>query len=189
MRNDDSTITSVDTMETESFVQVNNSRSDGPTLSLTGAPRHAVIGVESPMKSTDVCFTVQAGELPDNDDERAPVDIIVALDISGSMGGGKLALCKRSMETLLRQLLPSDRFSLIVYSHEARVLVPLQRVTLEQKTKALKLIRELRASGGTNMSAAVGLAAAEISTVFCGSTRCCTTRYPCQYQSHSWALW
>eukprot|EP00522_Entomoneis_paludosa_P017379 CAMPEP_0172450458 /NCGR_PEP_ID=MMETSP1065-20121228/8779_1 /TAXON_ID=265537 /ORGANISM="Amphiprora paludosa, Strain CCMP125" /LENGTH=533 /DNA_ID=CAMNT_0013202239 /DNA_START=1 /DNA_END=1602 /DNA_ORIENTATION=+ len=149
-------------METESFVQVGHGR----PLTMTGTPRFHTIGLGNDATTTDLCYTLKAGELPDNDEERAPVDIIVALDKSGSMQSrGKLDLCKKTLVELLRQLLPQDRFGLITFSHNSYITIPIQRMTADHKAAATKAIKNLKAGGGTNMSSAVGLSAQEIRTI------------------------
>jgi len=176
MRSDESTIATLETMETESFVQVDDHTT---TLTMTGAPRHAIIGLgtfqpsvsgsnggRTKMTMTDVCFSLCAGEMSDNDEERAPVDLVVALDRSGSMySRGKLDLAQKTLIMLLQQLRPQDRFGLITYSNEAQITVPILHMTDEHKNRASKAIKNLTAGGGTNMSAAVGTAAQEIRTI------------------------
>lgn len=163
MKNDDSNLATMEALEIESFVHVED---ESNPLTITGAPKHAVIGLNEGMSVTDLCFTLQARELPENEMDRAPVDVIVCLDKSGSMSGrSKLDLSKKTLGLLLRVLLPQDRFGLIIYNHEAQVLVPIRRTTREHKDSASKAIRSLSAGGGTNMSAAVGLAAQEMDTI------------------------
>jgi hypothetical protein len=92
MRNDTSTATTDVTMETEaltgaddaySFVHVEASLPED-AVSLTVIPKHEVIGVDANKSTTEICVSMKAAELPDDDETRAPVDIIIALDVSGS---------------------------------------------------------------------------------------------------------
>lgn len=54
---------------------------------------------------SQICATVKASELPAGDEfARASVDIVVALDVSGSMRVEKLDLCKMTLNLLLREL-------------------------------------------------------------------------------------
>lgn len=180
MRNDDDTLTSLDdTTEAESFAQVENA----VPLVVAGFPLYSTIGLNAvdpsarstsrpllgdgrAMTKTEVCFSFRAGDIPESEEARAPVDIIVALDTSGSMcSSHKLELCKTTLIVLLRQLLPQDRFGLISYHSTAEISVPLQRVTSNHKAEAMKKILSLQADGGTNMSAAVGLSAQEMRTI------------------------
>lgn len=133
-------------------------------LSLTAIPKHATIGLGSSLTTTHVCVNIKGKEIQvDDDNARAPVDIVVALDVSGSMTyDSKLDLCKQTLEQLLSLLLPTDRFGLVSYETNARVEIPLQKMTSIHKDTALRKIRSLHPHGCTNISAAIGLATQEM---------------------------
>jgi hypothetical protein len=96
MRNDNSDDwTAVSTMETESFVEVR--RVDNAALDFVVTPRHGMVGMDSSMATTQACVTITACEIPDDDDKRAP-------DVTTSMYGKKLELCKRTLE--VRSIFP-----------------------------------------------------------------------------------
>mmetsp|Transcript_2413 Transcript_2413/g.4479 ORF Transcript_2413/g.4479 Transcript_2413/m.4479 type:complete len:555 (+) Transcript_2413:2636-4300(+) len=153
------------------------------TLDVKVTPRHDIIGTKSSLESTEFCTTVTARELvapepatalktnPHDDNEaavatgRAPVDIVVALDISGSMNGRKLDLCKDTLCLLLRELSSQDRFGLVVFGDEARLEIPTRKLTKETKEAALSRIKSLGTDGCTNMSGGIGLAAQELHAV------------------------
>jgi len=158
MRNDDITAATTDTMDTESFVDVHAE----DALSVTVLPKHDVIGIDAKMMTTtQICVNMKARELPD-EDKRAAVDIIVVLDISGSMTGKKLQLCKVTLEMLLRVLAPDDHFALITYSSNANIEIPARKMTASNKEAALKKIKSLHTIGSTNISAGIGLASQEM---------------------------
>lgn len=135
------------------------------TLALSLTPKNDTIGVKSELTSALICATIKARTLPE-ENERAPVDIVVALDISSSMTGGeKLGLCKLTIEQLLRNLLPHDRFGLITYSDDAVIKAHLQFMTNENKQKVLSTVKNLHAHGSTNISAAIALSFQELQSV------------------------
>jgi Mg-chelatase subunit ChlD len=143
MRNDSSVSddwTAATTMETKSFVNVgsNVGRVDNAALDFVVTPRHVIVGMESNMATTQACVTITACEIPDDDDKRAPVDIVVALDVSTSMYGKKLELCKRTLEMLLRILSSKDQFALISYGSNATVEIPARNMTNENKEMAFQ---------------------------------------------------
>ncbi|CAB9519352.1 von Willebrand factor type A domain containing protein [Seminavis robusta] len=140
-----------------SFVNVNT-----PTLHVTTSPRHESIGLGAGLTQTQVCVNMKARELPDDDEQRAPIDLIVGLDVSGSMNNGKLELCKKTLLMLLRVLYPKDRFGLICFAENAKIEVPVQRMTEANKARCVEKVRALRTRGCTNMSAAVGLVCEEM---------------------------
>jgi len=150
--------------EEESFVDLMDlDQSEAVALTLT--PKNSTIGVDANVTTTQICATMRARKLP-AEVSRAPVDVLVALDVSSSMtGGDKLSLCKLTLELLLRHLLPQDRFGLITYSSDANVEVPLQLMTNKNKNETLQKIKALRANGCTNISAALSLALQELRAV------------------------
>jgi Mg-chelatase subunit ChlD len=174
MRNDTTTVATEATMETESltgadetytFVNVEASLPAEDAVSLKVIPKRKVIGVDANESTTEICVSMKAADLPDDDEMRAPVDIIVTLDVSGSMNGTPLALCKRTLEMLLRVLLPQDRFGLVTYASEARVDFPAKKMTADNKEAALVKIKSLHTRGQTNISAAIGLASLEMQAI------------------------
>jgi hypothetical protein len=74
-----------------------------PALELTVSPRHLVIGTSLHLSKTQCCGSLTAIDLPTDDgkDARAPIDIVVALDVSYSMRGEKLQRCKESLAVLI----------------------------------------------------------------------------------------
>lgn len=64
-----------------------------PSLEFSLAPHRGEIGVRSTEFVSQICATVKACELPSGDAfARAPVDIVVALDVSGSMASTEFKL-------------------------------------------------------------------------------------------------
>ncbi|CAK9050205.1 unnamed protein product [Durusdinium trenchii] len=101
--------------------------------------------------------------------DEVPMDLIVVLDVSGSMNwpvdgalrsGGvpRLALAKDALMALLPKLRPDDRFGLATFSNEGRVIQPLTFVSILQQDELQERIVALQAGGGTTISA--GLEAA-----------------------------
>jgi Mg-chelatase subunit ChlD len=167
MSYDNSTVATTASMETESFVNVDTHAA----LSVSVLPKNDVIGMDAmtneqeKITTTEICVSIKARDLPDNEDERAPVDIIVALDVSGSMSGQKLHLCKRTLDLLLRVLLPQDRFGLVSYGSDARLEIPARHMTADNKQVALQKISALTTCDRTNISAAIGLATQEMRAI------------------------
>lgn len=131
-----------------------------PSLEFQVAPLRQSIGLKSSEFTTQICATIKACELP-NDDAfaRSPVDIVVALDVSGSMRVEKLDLCKKTLHLLLRELHHEDRFGLISFSEDATIEFPIQKVNEENKRNALHSIDRLSVRGLTNIASAISLAA------------------------------
>ena len=147
----------------ESFVKIGDT--NPPSLSLKITPRHSIIGVDTGKKITEFCATVTARNLPEDDSARAPVDIMVALDVSGSMDGQKLDLCKTTLSVLLRELSSLDRIGLVSFGSDAKLEIPLRKLTPINRDYALAKIKSLVTRGCTNMSGGIGMAAHEIKSI------------------------
>ncbi|KAI3857216.1 hypothetical protein MKW98_010630 [Papaver atlanticum] len=82
---------------------------------------------------------------------RAPIDLVTVLDTSGSMIGTKIQLLKRAMGFVIANLGPSDRLSVIRFSHNASRLFPLLLMNDSGKQRALHAVNSLVAGGGTDI--------------------------------------
>jgi hypothetical protein len=106
-----------------------------------------------------VLIHLKAPHSPASLSSRAPLDLVTALDVSGSMAGSKLALLKRAMSFLIDALGPSDRLSVIAFSSTAWRLFPLRKMTAFGKQQSLQAVSSLVANGGTNIGEALRKAA------------------------------
>lgn len=79
---------------------------------------------------------------------RKRADILLVLDISGSMEGDKLELAKAGVESFLLRLLPEDRVGLLVFADQPRMLVDLAPLT-ENMINLQSGIERMQAQGGT----------------------------------------
>lgn len=78
-------------------------------------------------------------------------DMVIVLDRSGSMSGQKLDDAKRAVFNLLADLSPADRFALVAYSGQARVVSGLAAVTPQARSSIAEAVSGIRAAGGTNL--------------------------------------
>ncbi|EJK76792.1 hypothetical protein THAOC_01427 [Thalassiosira oceanica] len=84
-----------------------------------------------------------------------PKDVILVIDVSGSMGNhGRLSLAKEAATTVIETLTVADRFAIIPFSHEARFIggpsETLLRATKDNKDRLVSEIENLYAEGSTN---------------------------------------
>ena len=63
----------------------------------------------------------------------APIDLVVVIDKSGSMRGGKLELVQQSAEFMVQQLKDDDRVSVVSYDTNVTTDIPLTAMTKEGK--------------------------------------------------------
>ena len=85
--------------------------------------------------------------------EVSPVDLIVVLDRSGSMGGQKIEDAKRAILQLIGRLDETDRLGLVAYANDVQVVSPLVPVTGAGQEGLSALVRTIGPGGGTNLGA------------------------------------
>ncbi|OMO70493.1 Zinc finger, RING-type [Corchorus capsularis] len=82
--------------------------------------------------------------------DRAPIDLVAVLDVSGSMSS-KLRLLKRAVCFIIQNLGPSDRLSIVTFSASAQRILPLRRMSSSGHDDAIRAVNGLTSSGGTNI--------------------------------------
>ncbi|MFT5473389.1 MAG: Ca-activated chloride channel family protein [Kiritimatiellia bacterium] len=93
-------------------------------------------------------------------EKRAPVNVAIVLDRSGSMSGDKIRNARAAAIEALKRLGPDDIFSLVTYNHAIDTLVPAQRV--KNVDHIIRQINGVTASGDTALFGGVSQAAAEV---------------------------
>jgi Ca-activated chloride channel family protein len=85
-----------------------------------------------------------------------PRDIVLVIDVSGSMSGRKIEQARAAGRQLLQTLTPSDRFRLIDFSSDVRSFRDGWSVaTAGNVHEATEYLDALRANGGTNIQGAL----------------------------------
>ncbi len=95
---------------------------------------------------------------PARTDKVAPIarELIFVVDTSGSMGGVSIEQARASLSLALRQLRPGDRFNLIEFNNRHRALFrTAMPATRHHVAQAQEFVRQLQASGGTEMMSAL----------------------------------
>ena len=96
-------------------------------------------------------------------EQKSRVNLCIALDRSGSMlGMNKIQNARAAAVAALNMLGENDRFSLIAYDSQARVLIPSTRVTDANRRELIETINAVKPGGMTALFAGVSLAANEI---------------------------
>lgn len=92
---------------------------------------------------------------------RAPKDVTIVLDHSGSMNGEPLAQAKLAAEEIADALVPGDKVNVISFDDGAdRLFARPQPVTDETRRQTLSYLRAITPAGGTDIALALRLALA-----------------------------
>lgn len=127
-------------------------------VKLEAIPSHGVVLAGKPQK---VYLKISlVGASPARREERAPINIALVLDRSGSMSGQKIQNARKAAIRVMDYLNRDDVFSVVAYSSEAQVLLPATK--LHDKSSAREAIRSIRANGGTALHAGVVRGAGEV---------------------------
>ena len=108
---------------------------------------------------------LEIGVAADGMPERGPrtaVNAVLIIDRSGSMAGEKIARARDAARALVAELDGEDRIAIVDFASDAHVLVPSSPATPALKESALAQVGGLRATTGTNLSAALDLAAPQL---------------------------
>ena len=93
---------------------------------------------------------------PANAARETPRDIVLVIDVSGSMAGRKIEQARAAGQQLLRSLTSTDRFRLIAFSSDVRSFREGWSVATGASLRAAgEYLDGLRANGGTNIQAAL----------------------------------
>jgi Ca-activated chloride channel homolog len=91
---------------------------------------------------------------------RAPVNVGIVIDRSGSMSGEKIERAKEAAITAVEMLKPDDIISIITYDDSVNVLVPSTK--LSDRSSIIQSIRNLQPGGSTALFAGVSKGAGEV---------------------------
>lgn len=103
--------------------------------------------------------SVIGGEAPEATD-RAPINIAIVLDQSGSMSGQKIADAREAAKMAVARLQNNDTVSIVTYSSNVNVLVPSTK--LNDKKAVYEAIDSITTGGSTALFAGVSKGAEEI---------------------------
>ena len=130
----------------------------GETLTLQLVPERGYIVKNSPQ---EVVIKIDLSAIADRTKvRRTPLNLAVVLDKSGSMTGAKIEKTKQAAMQLVDRLQPDDIFSLVIFSDEARVVVPAQHVG--NKAALKEKIEAIEAGGSTALYAGVKMGADQL---------------------------
>jgi len=125
-------------------------RSDPAGIALSAAvDRRAVLHNGDGTVHIEVTIRTPPAERPA---VRQATDMIVIVDRSGSMSGGKIYFAQEALRQLIDRLRPEDRFGLVAYDTYAQTLIPLEYASDRAQKRWRHVVDRLNVRGNTNMS-------------------------------------
>ena len=85
--------------------------------------------------------------------KKAPLNLSLVLDRSGSMGGEKLMNVKKAVVYIINQMSSTDILSIVFYDTDVNVLLEPQR--LENKEAIIKKVNEINSGSSTNLEGGI----------------------------------
>ncbi|MBD0270277.1 MAG: VWA domain-containing protein, partial [Cyanobacteria bacterium Co-bin8] len=92
-------------------------------------------------------LAVAVAAVADGSRGSAPLNLCLVLDQSGSMAGQPLKTVQQAASRIVDNLKPEDQLSVVIFNHQAKVLIPQQPVLDPIRIK--QQIAGIRATGGT----------------------------------------
>lgn len=122
-------------------------------LSVKAFTEFPAVAASEPVLDFAVLVRMRAPSLLDDacQVERASIDLVTVLDVSGSMAGSKLFLLKRAVCFVIENLGPADRLSIVSFSQSAHRIFPLRKMTDGGREDARLAVNSLYADGGTDI--------------------------------------
>ncbi|MFZ4601952.1 MAG: vWA domain-containing protein [Caulobacterales bacterium] len=117
-------------------------------LDLSLTPARAAL-LEGHDTEVHVLVAIAAPDAPATTAPRAPLNLAIVLDRSGSMAGRPLEEAKKCAEHMIRGLTPADRVAVVSFDDHVETVVPSQDV--ESQDRIAAAVRKIIAGGSTNL--------------------------------------
>jgi Ca-activated chloride channel family protein len=127
------------------------------SLRLTGKLSHPYVVPGA----SDVFMNLEVSGVEVPGAKRAPVNIALVIDRSGSMAGEKIAQAKRAARQLVDQLNATDRLAIVEYGTDVNIFRG-EFATEDNKDRMRRFIARIEDNGGTNIAGALQAGRAQV---------------------------
>ncbi|HEY8589424.1 MAG TPA: VWA domain-containing protein, partial [Naasia sp.] len=103
--------------------------------------------------------------------EAPPLDLALAIDVSGSMAGDKLDAARRTAAAVAEALGERDRLTLVAFDSTAELLLDARAMDAAGRREAASAIARLEPRGGTDLFGGWLLAAERVATAMAAAPR------------------
>lgn len=141
-----------------------------PQLSITFGPDRALVWSKGESVRYLVAEISATGTVL-QDRERVPVNLALAIDVSGSMAGEKLEAARATAVAVAESLYPGDRLTVVAFSDRAELLLDACPMDTAGCTIAIAAIRELRTRSSTNLHGGWDLAVGHVAAAMAAQPR------------------
>lgn len=138
---------------------------DGPPPAYDSSEENNRLQVHPIPAREAVLIKIQPPREPEKVVDHVGCDIVLVIDVSGSMGDAApvpgdegeetglsvLDLVKHATSTIIQTCSEHDRVGIVTFSMEATVVMPLTEMTTAKKRKALGRVKQLRPTAATNL--------------------------------------
>ncbi len=99
----------------------------------------------------NIVFKIETGEA-EQTEKRAPINLSLCLDHSGSMGGDKIEQSRVAVKSCIDALSPEDTLSFVIYDDTAKTIIENGNLSPAGKVELKSRVDRVHASGGTNIT-------------------------------------
>jgi Ca-activated chloride channel family protein len=118
-----------------------------PEVAIETAPSTSLVSADG----SEIFVRVRVTGLALANAERAPLNLALVVDTSGSMDGDAIANARRAAATLVDLMHDGDALSIVTFGSKTRVVVPAVKIDAASREKAKRAIDGIVAEGTTDM--------------------------------------